>query len=305
MFAVKATARKVRHNQNQNSSVNEIKQLREILTLVVWNGLVTLYQALSTANQNAPAAKPSVEQEPNHMSRTISQKRIEANRRNAQKSTGPRTVEGKAKSSTNSTSHGFSSLNMNPVAPGCFLHTEDESQFRGLLHEYVVTYNPQHPDELDLLTEAVFAKWRQQRIWLAEAGQIEIAIAQGESELRKSLPLADARAHLANGIARSEAVLKLYLRYDAQLHRHYRNCLKDFRDLQAQRLPPNDSPNEPKPPTPEAEMPVEAPVEAPEPDEPKLTPEQARIAYMQSEIKRFEDYRAKVFRAKFPQNQPE
>ena len=233
------------------------------------------------------------------MSHKSSQKRIEANRRNAQKSTGPRTVAGKATSSTNSTTHGFSSLNMNPLAPGCFLHTEDESQFRGLLNEYVVTYNPQHPDELDLLTEAVFAKWRQQRIWLAEAGQIEIAIAQGESELRKSLPRADAKAHLANGIAKSEAVLKLYLRYDAQLHRHYRNCLKDLRDLQGQRLAQEDHPVEPiappKPPTPEAEIPAEIPVEAPEPDEPNLTPEQARLAYMQSEIKRFEEYQASLF----------
>ena len=182
------------------------------------------------------------------MSYNSSQKRIEANRRNAQQSTGPRTAEGKAKSATNSTTHGFSSLIMNPLAPGCFLHTEDESQFRGLLSEYVVTYNLQHPDELDLLTEAVFAKWRQQRIWLAEAGQIEIAIAQGESELRKSLPRADAKAHLANGIAKSEAVLKLYLRYDAQLHRHYRNCLKDLRDLQAQRLSPDEPLRPPKHP---------------------------------------------------------
>ena len=173
------------------------------------------------------------------MSQKSSQKCIEANRRNAQKSTGPRTAEGKAKSATNSTIHGFSSLNMNPLAPGCFLHTEDESQFLGLLNEYVVTYHPQHPDELDLLTEAVFAKWRQQRIWLAETGQIEIAIAQHEGELRKSLPRADAKAHLANGIAKSESVLKLYLRYDAQLHRHYRNCLKDLRDLQAQRFIPD------------------------------------------------------------------
>ena len=174
------------------------------------------------------------------MSYNSSQKRIEANRRNAQKSTGPLTAEGKAKPATNSNIHGFSSLNQNPLAPGCFLHTEDESQFLGLLNEYVATYKTQHPDELDLLTEAVFAKWRQQRIWLAETAQIEIAIAQGESELRKSLPTADAKAHLANGIAKSEAVLKLYLRYDAQLHRHYRNCLKDLRDLQAQRLIPDE-----------------------------------------------------------------
>ena len=242
------------------------------------------------------------------MSHKSSQKRIEANRRNAQKSTGPRTVEGKAKSATNSTIHGFSSLNMNPLAPGCFLHSEDESQFLGLLNEYVVTYHPQHPDELDLLTEAVFAKWRQQRIWLAETGQIEIAIAQGESELRKSLPRADAKAHLANGIAKSESVLKLYLRYDAQLHRHYRNCLKDLRDLQALRLPQKDLPVEPiappKPPIHETEIPTpdEPQVSAsePQPDEPTLTPEQARRKYMQSEIQRFEDYQARVFRASFP-----
>ena len=236
------------------------------------------------------------------MSYNSSQKRIEANRRNAQKSTGPRTADGKAKSATNSTIHGFSSLNQNPLAPGCFLHTEDESQFLGLLNEYVVTYNPQHPDELDLLTEAVFAKWRQQRIWLAETAQIEIAIAQGESELRKSLPTADAKAHLANGIAKSEAVLKLYLRYDAQLHRHYRNCLKDLRDLQAQRLPPDE-------PTREAETatPIEpnVPKTETEPDEPTLTPEQARLKYMQSEIQRFDDYQARMHRTSFPQTEPE
>ena len=251
------------------------------------------------------------------MSQKSSQKRIEANRRNAQTSTGPRTAEGKAKSASNSTVHGFSSLNMNPLAPGCFLHTEDENQFRGLLNEYVVTYHPQHPDELDLLTEAVFAKWRQQRIWLAETGQIEIAIAQGESELRKSLPRADAKAHLANGIAKSEAVLKLYLRYDAQLHRHYRNCLKDLRDLQAQRLPQEDCPVEPpiaaigppKPPIQETEAvtPDEPQVctSEPEPAESTLTPEQARLQYMQSEIQRFEDYQARAFRASFPQAKPE
>ena len=142
---------------------------------------------------------------------------------------------------------------------------------------------------------------------MAETAQIEIAIAQGESELRKALPMANANAHLANGIAKSEAVLKLYLRYDAQLHRHYRNCLKDLRDLQAQRLPPADSPIEPKPPITEAsvEVPVEAPVEAPEPEEPTLTPEQARLKYMQSEIQRFEDYQAHIFHAAFPQTQPE
>ena len=243
------------------------------------------------------------------MSRKTSQKRIEANRRNAQQSTGPRTPQGKAKSAQNSTIHGLSRLHVNPLAPGCFLKIEDENQFRILLDEYVATYNPQHRDELDLLTEGVYAKWRQQRLWMAETAQIEIAIAQSETELRKALPMANANAHLANGIAKSEAVLKLYLRYDAQLHRHYRNCLKDLRDLQAQHLPPDDAPSEPKPPARETETapPIEPNVSKPEPepDEPTLTPEQARLRYMQSEIQRFEDYQAQVFRASFPQSQPE
>ena len=222
------------------------------------------------------------------MSRKSSQRRIEANRRNAQNSTGPRTPAGKANSAQNSTTHGLSRLKMNPLAPGCFLSMEDENQFRGLLDEYVATYTPQHRDELDLLTEAVYAKWRQQRLWLAETAQIEIAISLHERELQKALPLTDAPAHLALGIAKSEATLKLYLRYDAQLHRHYRNCLKDLRDLQSSRSPlahPNDdSPNEPIPPIAET-----SPITPNEPKSPEITPEAARELARKAEFQRHID----------------
>ena len=78
------------------------------------------------------------------MSRKISQKRLDANRRNAQKSTGPRTPEGKAKASANATTHGLSSPRGNPLAPGTLLHTEDPSAFQALLDEYVVTYPSTH-----------------------------------------------------------------------------------------------------------------------------------------------------------------
>ena len=227
------------------------------------------------------------------MSRKTSQTRIEANRRNAQKSTGPRTDAGKAKSATNATTHGLSSFKQNPLAPGSFLNTEDQAAFQGLLEEYVATYNPQQRDEYDLVTEAVFAKWRQQRLWIAETNQLEVAIALTEADLQKALPLANANAHLANAIAKSESVLKLYLRYDAQFRRHYRQCLNDLTGLQASRLPPDDSPIEPNGPVnpttnDSADPPPTAPTQ-PTPNEPKLTPEQARLHYMQAEIQRFED----------------
>jgi hypothetical protein len=230
------------------------------------------------------------------MSRKSSQARIEANRRNALKSTGPRTEDGKARSSGNATTHGLSSLTSNPLSPGCFLRIEDEAVFKGLLDEYVVTYQPQHRDELDLLSEAVYAKFRQQRVWMAETGQIEIAIAQNERELQRQLPQANAHAHLANGFTHAENMLRLYLRYDAQLHRHYKSCLQQLQDLQAARLPcpepVDDAPIEPKPEAPPepAALPNEAihpPQRAEVPIEPKLTPEQ-------EEIRRFEEYRDRI-----------
>ena len=166
----------------------------------------------------------------------------------------------------------------NPLAPGTLLHTEDPSAFQALLDEYVVTYQPQHRDEYDLLTEAVYAKWRQQRLWIAETHQLEIAIAENEADLQKSLPTANIHAHLANGVAHSERVLKLYLRYDAQFRRHYRQCLNDLRDLQnnrqSSRLPPDDLPSEPTP----------APAPPNEPNS-TLTPETAGL-------KKFDEYRA-------------
>src|SRR5207247_2221913 len=56
----------------------------------------------------------------------ISQKKLEANRRNAQKSTGPKTEEGKAKSSQNGLTHGLTSRKC-PILPG-----ENEEEYREL-----------------------------------------------------------------------------------------------------------------------------------------------------------------------------
>ncbi len=157
-------------------------------------------------------------------------------------------------------------LQRNPLPAGCFLRIEDEPAFKGLLDEYVATYAPRHRDELDLLTEAVYAKFRQTRVWLAETGQLEIAIALHETELRHQLPTAGAHGHLANGFAHSEPLVQLYLRYTNQLHRHYLRCLKELRDLQAsRRLDPPRKTTEPIEANPKIEHPAPA---APQPASP-------------------------------------
>ena len=159
-----------------------------------------------------------------------SKARIEANRRNALKSTGPRTPEGKARSSQNALKHGLAS-----ISPHSFLTVEDKSAFERMLAGYLRIHQPAHADELDLVTDAVFCKWRQQRLWNVEAQGIEIAIAQNQYDLQAKLPKATAAAHVANAFLVTAEQTQLLRRYEAQLHRQYLRNLKELRDLQAQR----------------------------------------------------------------------
>ena len=180
-----------------------------------------------------------------------SQACIDANRRNAQKSTGPRTPEGKARSSQNALRHGLASISHHS-----FLAAEDRTAFERMLAGYVRIYQPAHADEVDLLTDAVFCKWRQQRAWSAEAQLIEMAVALNQHDLQKKLPKANVAAQVANGFIHSAEQTQPLRRYEAQLHRQYLRNLKELRDLQASRvdleptlddLYPDDSPNEPNP----------------------------------------------------------
>jgi hypothetical protein len=86
-----------------------------------------------------------------------SQRQIEANRRNAQRSTGPRTPEGKLTAARNHTLHGFSS-------PDPLLPDEDPAEFAASLAEWRNYFQPAGPHEETLVYEFAVAAWRRQRI---------------------------------------------------------------------------------------------------------------------------------------------
>jgi hypothetical protein len=155
---------------------------------------------------------------------------IAANRRNAQQSTGPRTPEGKARSARNALKHGLAS-----ISPHAFLAVEDKGAFERLLKSYMLTYQPNHGDEVDLITDAVYCKWRQQRIWNVETQLIEMSIAEHQHELQRKLPKANIAAHVANGVVQCSGQSHLNRRYEAQLHRQYLRNLKMLAELQAAR----------------------------------------------------------------------
>jgi hypothetical protein len=94
-------------------------------------------------------------------SKKVSRAKLRANRRNAKKSTGPQTEDGKSKASRNSTSHGIFCRDL--LMPG-----EDHKMFFLLRDSYVDTFRPQNPVELHYVDQIFSATWRLRRAQEAE-----------------------------------------------------------------------------------------------------------------------------------------
>jgi hypothetical protein len=86
-----------------------------------------------------------------------SMRRILANRRNALKSTGPRTARGKARAAMNGLTHGIFSKRL-------FLPGEPRSALIRLHRRVVNDLQPRNQQELDLVNAIVMAKWKLRRL---------------------------------------------------------------------------------------------------------------------------------------------
>lgn len=89
-------------------------------------------------------------------------RQIEANRRNAQKSTGPRSAEGKARSAMNALKSGIDA--QSEIIPG-----EDRVGLDDLAVEYHVRFQPATPEERCLVDVLIRSDWQLRRLAHAEA----------------------------------------------------------------------------------------------------------------------------------------
>ncbi len=112
--------------------------------------------------------------------------RVEANRRNAQKSTGPRSQAGKDRSRFNSLKHAMRATL--PILPG-----EDGSILRSRLDSWTATLEPRDDVERYLVERAVNVSWqldRADRAWAARlrsdllSGGVEMTDAQADDVVR-------------------------------------------------------------------------------------------------------------------------
>jgi hypothetical protein len=92
----------------------------------------------------------------------MSEIKVKANRENAQKSTGPRTPEGKARVAQNAMRHGLRSRN-------AVLMMEENPKFQDLLHDFVAEWNPATLTEEDLVEQLAVNKWKLARYEAAES----------------------------------------------------------------------------------------------------------------------------------------
>jgi hypothetical protein len=90
-----------------------------------------------------------------------SEARIEANRQNAQHSTGPATEEGKARSSRNAMKHGFFARDL--LLPG-----ESEKEFHELVEGLLMRMAPRDVYEVNIVDQIIADMWKLRRVRSAE-----------------------------------------------------------------------------------------------------------------------------------------
>ena len=200
--------------------------------------------------------------------RKLSQQQAEANRRNAQKLTGPRTPEGKAASSRNGLTHGLSG------DKHFILEGEDPEAFLSLLQDLHDHFRPVGDSEELVVQRIAAAQWRLDRAFALETGIYreestiltridrnkreyhELCISKGQKDASPDPHEPDdllARAFMEGG--KGPDNFTRLARYETAIERSIERGMKHLKALQAARRAQTpavpEAPHAPEPPVPE------------------------------------------------------
>jgi hypothetical protein len=199
------------------------------------------------------------------------QRQIEANRRNARKSTGPASVQGKAVSSMNALKTGL-------FAESEILPWEDAREYEALIERFYHDHQPANSSERHYLDDMIYCEWNLRRLRLAEM-EIHHVAYEKYSEPNETFKLGEICYHDPKRLG------QLQWRIDST-RRAYDRARKSLLELQAARPASGPAP-EPVPATqtiqpastgigfvpdtpPEATRPPADPVPSPAPKSPAI-----------------------------------
>ncbi|MFN7935170.1 MAG: hypothetical protein U0R19_17700 [Bryobacteraceae bacterium] len=163
--------------------------------------------------------------------RTDAQK--DSSRRNGAASSGPKSREGRARSSQNATKHGL-------YSPRTVLANESQEAFDRLHQAYLYEWNPQGQSELDLVQDLTVYRWKLMRVRNLEdaAHDSEMFLQQEDYDLCYEKHDPAIRHHDAENALHntSPGLLEFYGRSMARLQRLITRVMNDLIRLQRIRL---------------------------------------------------------------------
>ena len=151
----------------------------------------------------------------------VSEAQIAANRRNAAKSTGPKTTEGKAVASRNALRHGLTACQL-------VLFDEGLADFRRFYTELLAALAPADAFEETLAERVVLGAWRLRRMGRIEAAVLKNAESHVGTEATHG-------TELGVGFSRVALELAILSRYESTLDRVLRQAEMQLERRQARR----------------------------------------------------------------------
>ena len=168
-----------------------------------------------------------------------STEKVEANRRNAKNSTGPKSAEGKRASSRNACKHGL-------YASTLLLPEEDAEQYAALCDLYEEEFQPQGLFELNLVEELLACKWKQMRLNTIERGVYDVP----RDFLKRFRMPQPTITDILMESGRDRTLDRVYRvsQMESRLKREYNRAAKELRQLQSdRRSAAPEPPPEPEP----------------------------------------------------------
>jgi hypothetical protein len=193
----------------------------------------------------------------------ISERQQDANRRNAAKSHGPITPEGRAAVRHNALKHGFTAAEI--ILPT----VEEKIDFEQFRFAFEEEYKPVGPTEQVLVEDIVTARWRLNRIRKMEPGFFALGLQRRQKVREEIYSNLDGQAHLADVLSHDAFENDTYgkmSRYEGRFERTFYKALKELQRLQALRAAASDAGNGTVSQEPITQASARGPEPAPPPD---------------------------------------